>query len=49
MNAVISKTRITVVELFYNAGVYMTRPAFSVVVPQCGLALSGELYMGVAA
>jgi DNA helicase HerA-like ATPase len=33
----------------HNAGVHMIRPVFSIVVPQCGIALSGELYMGVAA
>jgi hypothetical protein len=27
----------------------MTRPAFSIVIPQCGVALSGELHMGVVA
>jgi len=33
----------------HNAGVHMIRPVFSIVVPQCGIAISGELYMGVAA
>jgi hypothetical protein len=33
----------------HNRFVQMTRPVFSIVHLQCSIALSGELYMGVAA
>jgi hypothetical protein len=33
----------------HNAIVHMTRPVFSIVATQYGIALSGELCMGVAA
>jgi hypothetical protein len=31
--------------LDHNTGVHMTLPAFSVIVPQCSLAIHGGLYM----